>query len=115
MSTSLPIVRKLQADCLDPNVPVVSLLRTAKIVAMKLNLSDALAWIDGELEGYMNRGVEDLPPYRRLTGLSQAFDSYNGWRPIHFESPEHAHIFSQAPIGGCDWCYRERFRGALRR
>jgi AbiTii-like protein len=99
MNLTLPIVRKLQADALDPNVPVVNLLRTAKTVATKLDLKDALVWIDRELNGYMEMSVADLPPYRRLHGTPEAFDPYHGWKTIHFESTEHAKIFSQAPIG----------------
>ena len=99
MNVTLPIVRKLQADCLDQNVPVVSLLRTAKTIATKLGLKDALVWIDRELNGYMDLSIEDLPTYRLLHGIPEAFNPYRGWMPITFLNPEHAHIFSQAPIG----------------
>ena len=101
MTVTLPIVRKLQGDALDPSVPVVSLLRTAKTIATKLDLKDALVWIDRELNGYIDMGlsVGELPSYRRLSGIPEAFDPYQGWKTIHFGSAEHAEIFSQAPIG----------------
>jgi hypothetical protein len=99
LTVTLPIVRKLQADCLDQNVAVVSLLLTAKTIATKLDLKDALVWIDRELNGYMDLTAEDLPPYRRLRGIPQGFNPYRGWMPITFTDPEHAKIFSQAPIG----------------
>lgn len=93
------MVRKLQADCLDQSVPAVSLLRTAKTIATKLDLKDALIWIDRELNGYMELSVENLPSYRRLHGIPEAFNPYRGWMAITFENPEHARIFNQAPIG----------------
>ena len=99
MTVTLPIVRKLQADCLDPGVPVVSLLRTAKAIATKLDLKDALIWIDRELNGYLTLPVSELPPYRQLHGTPEAFDPYEGWRTIHFGSFDHAEIFSEAPVG----------------
>lgn len=58
---ALPIVREPQQDALDADVPVVSLLRTAKTIAMKLGLSDALVWINRELDGYMEMAADDLP------------------------------------------------------
>ena len=99
LTVTLPIVRKLQADCLDPSVPVVSLLRTAKAIATKLDLEDALIWIDRELNGYVTLPVSELPPYRQLNGTPEAFDPYEGWRTIHFGSSDHAEIFSVAPVG----------------
>ena len=77
----------------------MSLLRTAKTIATKLDLNDALVWIDRELNGYMDMSVGELPSYRRLHGTPQAFNPYRGWLPITFENPEYAKIYSQAPIG----------------
>ena len=99
MTRNIPIVRKLQADAVDQDTPVSDLLRMAKIVATKLGLSDALAWIDRELNGYLDLTVAELPPYRRLTGEPRAWNPYRGWQSIHFPDADHARFFSQAPIG----------------
>jgi hypothetical protein len=46
--------------------------------ATKLNLKDALVWIDRELNGYGDVKLEDLPPYRRLTGIPQGYIPFMG-------------------------------------
>ncbi len=68
MSATLPLILKLQAEAANPDASVTNLLRMAKRAATKLNLKDALVWIERELNGYMDVKVDDLPPYRRLTG-----------------------------------------------
>jgi hypothetical protein len=105
------LVRKLQADALDPKTPVSSLLRTAKVIATKLNLQDALDWIDRELDGYMGLTAEELPPYRRLSGEPKAWNPYHGWQPIQFHNPDMARKFSQAPIGQALGAIEEGLRG----
>ncbi len=95
----MPIVRKLQADAINQDISVSSLLRTAKVIATKLDLEDALVWIDRELDGYMSLPSEELPPYRRLTGDVKAYNPHHGWQAVHFENPEHARAFSQALVG----------------
>src|SRR5260221_1341755 len=99
MTAALPLIRKLQAEAANPDASVTNLLRTAKIAATKLNLTDALIWIDRELNGYMDLKVEDLPPYRQLTGIPEGYNPYHGWQPIQFPDAETANRFSQAPIG----------------
>jgi hypothetical protein len=61
VSDPLPLIQKLQAEAANPDSSVTNLLRMAKIAATKLNLTDALVWIDRELNGYMDLKVEDLP------------------------------------------------------
>jgi hypothetical protein len=99
MSDALPLVRKLQAEAANPDASVTNLLRTAKIAATKLNATDALVWIDRELNGYMKVKVEDLPPYRQLIGIPKGYHPYYGWQPIHFGNAKTAEAFSLAPIG----------------
>lgn len=92
------IVHKLLRDIADPAISVASLLRTAKIVATKLGQSDALHWINRELDGYCD-GDEGVPPYRRLHGSLRAFHPVAGWKPILFPDPETEEILSAAPMG----------------
>jgi hypothetical protein len=99
MSDVLPLVRKLQAEATNSDASVTNLLRMAKIAATKLNLTDALVWIDRELNGYSELTTEDLPSYRRLTGIPKGYNPYHGWQTIHFPDSETAEKFSQAPIG----------------
>ena len=95
----MPMVLKLQADAINEDVSVASLLRTAKALATKLDLEDALIWIDRELNGYEQLATEDLPAYRRCTGEPKAWNPYHGWQPIHFEDAETMKLCSSAPIG----------------
>lgn len=99
MSAADSIVLKLQADAIDRNASVAGLLRTAKLVATKLDLKDALIWIDRELDGYLDLPTSDLPAYRQLSGELRALNPYRGWQPIIFQNAKQAKAFSQAPIG----------------
>jgi hypothetical protein len=99
MSKSLPLIRKIQADAASTEGSVTSLLRMAKIAATKLNLPDALAWIDRELNGYMDLPVKDLPPYRKLSGIPKGYNPYHGWQPLVFPDAKTAEALSAAPIG----------------
>ena len=95
----MPMVLKLQADAMNEDVSVANLLRTAKVIATKLDLEDALIWIDRELNGYGQLTTEDLPAYRRCTGEPKAWNPYHGWQPILFEDAETMKLCSSAPIG----------------
>jgi AbiTii-like protein len=98
MAGDIPIVRKLQADALNSDVTVSALIRLAKVVATKLDLKEALIWIDQELEGYENMKLAELPSYRQLSGSPKFFNPYHGWRPIVFEDAKEGEVFSRAPI-----------------
>ena len=92
------LISKLQFDALNADVSVSHLLRAAKVVAAKLDLKDALIWIDRELTGYKDLKFEDLPPYRRLHGDPRALNPFHGWQPIHFGDPKLARLYSQVSI-----------------
>jgi hypothetical protein len=98
MSATLPLILKLQAEAANPDASVTNLLRMAKIAATKLNLKDALVWIDRELNGYTDVKVEDLPPYRRLMGIPQGYNPVHGWQPIQFPDTKSAADWSLANI-----------------
>jgi hypothetical protein len=99
MTAALPLILKLQAEAANPDASVTNLLRIAKIATTKLNLPDALVWIDRELNGYMDLKAEDLPPYRRLMGIPQGYNPVHGWQSIQFPDTKTANIYSEAFIG----------------
>lgn len=107
----MPVVRKLQADAINQDASVSSLLRTAKVIATKLEVEDALVWIDRELDGYMDVPAEELPPYRQLTGDLRGFNPYHGWQPVIFEDPEIARLCARAPMGTSIGSLEEDLRG----
>jgi len=77
------IVLELQSDCLNNDKRVSGLLRKAKAVAAKLNLSDTIQWIEYETSGYP--ASVEIPDYREITGTPKALNPYHGnWLPIVF-------------------------------
>ncbi|MDE8742539.1 hypothetical protein PZA20_11980 [Pectobacterium polaris] len=77
---SEPMVIRLQAMAIDNEVPIASLLRMAKAIAVKLQLRDVTAWIDNELNGY-SAGSE-LPNYRITKGELMGHNPVKGLIPM---------------------------------
>jgi hypothetical protein len=92
------LVRKLIRQIDDPAVSVGTLLRTAKIIAAKLEQDEALEWINKELNGYWGLTLEELPEYRRVHGVARAFRPGFGWEPILWKDPEDEAFISQVPL-----------------
>lgn len=72
------LVKQFQADILSGGREVTDLLRTAKLISAKLDLSDLEEWIDKELRGYSDS--DKVPSYRLASaGILQSFNPYRGW------------------------------------
>lgn len=95
------LILQIQAEALEPSASVSTLLRKVKVAAVKLNVTDALPWVDLELSGYSSDGKDksDLPSYRKLMGTLRVKNPYHGLQPLHFGNPKHAREFSKANIG----------------
>lgn len=91
------LVLQLQEKAADPAISVSELLRLAKMIAVKLDLPEALTWIDAELNGYM--GLDDVPAYRKVEGQWELLNPYQGWRRVEFEDSETRSAVSVASIG----------------
>jgi hypothetical protein len=72
------LIDDLQARVLDSSVPVADLLRLAKVAASKLGLTDAVAWLDSELNGYEG----NVPEYRYLPQRLVYENKLYGWQPM---------------------------------
>ncbi|MCG5262436.1 hypothetical protein O4A46_20660 [Cupriavidus gilardii] len=94
---SLPLVLELQRLALNEHTSVVQLVRTAKLVASKLKLPDAIDWIEHELNGYSDLGA--LPSYRVLRGECRALNPFRGWIPVQFPDARLDEMCSEARIG----------------
>lgn len=70
------IVLELQAEAMDGDTNLGSLLRKSLAVATKLQLSEWIAWCKSELNGYS--GEEKIPDYRVIYGELKMFNPYNG-------------------------------------
>ncbi len=94
---SLPLVLEVQRMAVDQSSSVVQLVRTAKLVATKLSLTDATGWIDRELNGYPN--LSSLPKYRVFAGQCRARNPFHGWIPAQFPNAKLHDLFSEARVG----------------
>lgn len=60
----MDILAQIQADLLNPNVPLSAILRKAKVLASQLRSDELAMWVAQELDGYKN--ANELPDYRLL-------------------------------------------------
>jgi hypothetical protein len=74
------LVLELQKSALESKTSVAELLRSALLVAGKLDVSEFQKWIEFELKGYSR--IEDIPPYRKLRGEIIANHPMRGWNPV---------------------------------
>lgn len=74
-----PVI-ELQSLVSDPNSDIVAVLMKAKMIAVKLDLSDLAEWIELELNGYPT--IASVPEYRSGQGQLKAFNPVNGWIPV---------------------------------
>lgn len=71
------LVEQLQMEALDKGNSIADLLRRTKLAAVKLGMSDAVTWVDAELNGY-----DVAPPdYRMVKGELRWCNPYHGWQP----------------------------------
>ncbi|MEZ8080925.1 MULTISPECIES: hypothetical protein [Enterovibrio] len=80
------IILELQADAMNDNVSIQSLLRKAYAIAIKLSVEDSRQWIEAEMNGY-DAGNE-VPMYRRIKGALQAVNPVRGPIPVHVGDTE---------------------------
>ena len=93
----MPLVLQLQYLAQKTDSDIEELLRRAKLVAMKLNLSDFENWCDSELMGY-TCNIDDLPQYRITRGRLYVYNPYNGLIPFHLENDEAYKLITTVPL-----------------
>lgn len=98
-SNNLPLILQIQADAINSTISTVQVVRTAKVAASKLGLTDAIEWIDNELNGYHGPNAENLPEYRIASGECQGWNPFHGWQPVIISgSPEMQEMICTAYI-----------------
>jgi hypothetical protein len=76
----MEILNQIQADLLDPTVPLSNILRKAKVLATQLGSDELALWVSQELNGYENKS--ELPDYRVLyTAVAGTWT--NGYWVVH--------------------------------
>lgn len=78
------MVLELQKDIIENKEDLLSILRKAKVISVKLGLDDFAKWIDLELNGYQN--FSDIPEYRNVIGEVKAKNPYYGLIPVMMPS-----------------------------
>jgi hypothetical protein len=74
------LVKDFQRDIVQSSKSTTELLRTAKVISVKLGLNDIAEWVNNELNGYDNS--KEIPEYRYFSGGElQYLNPYQGWRP----------------------------------
>ena len=91
------LILEIQHDAIQGGVNVATLLRKAKVAAVKLVRPDAIDWIDAELDGY-NCAFDELPVYRRLHGTLKAYNPYQGLVPIIYGDLETDELLTRSPV-----------------
>lgn len=98
MTQRLPLILQIQADAADSSTSTLQVVRTAKIAASKLGLTDAIEWIDNELNGYYGPTADKVPDYRIAVGECLGWNPFNGWLPVIIPDPELQKLISTAHI-----------------
>lgn len=93
---SEPMVLRFQRMALDNQSSTPDLLRTAKAIAVKLQLADVAKWIDYELDGY----PEDitLPDYRITKGKLMGLNPINGPIPMSVSNAQQENMLRTVHI-----------------
>ncbi len=81
---------------MEGSTKVDDLVRKAIVVATKLKLDEFRTWCEKELHGY---GKEDVPAYRRVSGLLKAMNPFHGWIPVVVGDAEMMDLLSSRDVG----------------
>jgi hypothetical protein len=87
------LVHELQADAMDESVSVLSLLRKARALSVKLGVTTIDQWLAHEMSGYSDSAI--IPDYRHVVGQTVCFNPYRGWIPLEIENLEHHKLLSE--------------------
>lgn len=77
------IILEIQADALNDNISIQSLLRKAYAVSIKLSIEESKQWIESEMNGY--DAGSNVPMYRQIKGALSAFNPVRGPIPVQID------------------------------
>ncbi|MDR3030122.1 MAG: hypothetical protein LBV35_16910 [Acinetobacter sp.] len=93
----LPLVLQLQHLAQKQDSNIEELLRRAKLVAIKLKLTDFENWCEQELMGY-KCDINELPNYRVTCGRLFVFNPYQGLVPFFLQDDEAFRMVTTIPL-----------------
>jgi len=71
------LINQIQAHIIDPEYPLSSILREAKVLASQLDSSDLTEWVSSELDGY--KDASTLPNYRIIATVTSGTWTNGVW------------------------------------
>lgn len=80
----MSIVLDLQKEAMLHSGSVLTLLRTAFVVARKLETTKVADWARLEIEGYK----ADVPDYRKFSSILKAWHPINGWQSPQYQGDD---------------------------
>jgi hypothetical protein len=80
------LVLELQNLAQESSTDISELIRRAKVVASKLQLSGVTSWLNGELNGYAKIAREDIPDYRWISSQLMLRTAYRNDIPMIFST-----------------------------
>jgi len=103
------LVLRMQQQAMDSSVAVTDLVRTALVVATKLEVQEFRRWCELELRGYNDRNV---PGYRRVVGELKAWNPAVGAHiPVRFRDAGVARALATRaaaqPLGELERVYQD--------
>lgn len=88
------LVHELQSDALnEEGVSILSLLRKARVVSIKLGVTTIDQWLEHELSGYPTRN--SIPEYRHIVGSPVCRNPYTGWMPLEVRGAQAQKMLSE--------------------
>jgi hypothetical protein len=106
-------ITELQTDAMSDEVPIETVLKKAKLVAVKLGYPDIEAWCDRELDGYLED--DEPPPYRKVRGELRARELNGPTMPIIFKDAKESEIVNSPRSVGTSAGQLERMRKEAKR
>jgi hypothetical protein len=103
------IVLELQKEAMDKNIEISDLLRKALAVAIKLNITDFIIWVNQELYGY--KEGDDIPEYRIVEGIIKEYTPNHRIEALHINKQSTREI--HYPVSEIIACLKDKKEGCL--
>ncbi|WP_308008929.1 hypothetical protein [uncultured Fusobacterium sp.] len=92
----MSLVLELQKEIIDNTISGIDTLRKAYAISRKLAINNMSEWLNNELNGY--KDMNEIPEYRNINGIIEAFNPFYGWCPVGFDDIEVEDTFSNLRI-----------------
>ncbi|MBC2324667.1 AbiTii domain-containing protein [Listeria booriae] len=80
------LIIEIQEMASDNNVEVKNLVKQAYSVAIKLQITDKMDWLNKEMRGYLVG--DEIPEYRKFRGILKAKNPNGSWSPVFIDDQD---------------------------